>query len=143
MSRNAAFDALFVLGAAATWGGGKRFAESGRRLKTWDKAQQPALFQVEPEEIIQSVDGQLHKRMLHANWIVYHNVGRDQGAVPGAETNDILDALEAALRPPMANARQTLGGLAYRVFVSGNVLKITGDLDGQAMIVVPITLILP
>jgi hypothetical protein len=56
-----------------------------------------------------------------------------------AETsNAILDAIEAAFRPALPGARQTLGGLAYRAFIDGTIHKDNGDLDGQAMLIVPI-----
>jgi hypothetical protein len=142
MNRNAIFGALFAL-TDITWGSSQTFAERGRRLKPWDKAPSPALYQMEGNETILSRDGQLDKRTLRANWIIYHRGGKEQSSTPSDLSNDILDALETALRPPMANARQTLGGLAYRVFIDGQIHKDNGDLDGQALLIVPITIIVP
>lgn len=142
MIRNQVFDALLEL-ADATWGDNERFAERSRRLKMWDKAPAPALYQVEGSETVASIDGQRDTRTLRASWIVYHRGGKDQSATPAETSNAILDALEAAFRPALPGARQTLGGLAYRAFIDGTIHKDNGDLDGQAMLIVPITIILP
>lgn len=142
MSRNAVFDALLAL-SDITWGNGATFVERLRRLKMWDKAPIPSLYQIEGTENVASLDGQLDKRTLRANWIVYHRGGKDQAATPAQVSNDILDALETAFRPTLPGARQTLGGLAYRAFIDGAIHKDNGDLDGQALLIVPITIILP
>ena len=140
--RNQIFDALLALGDVR-WGNDESFVERLRRLKMWDKAPCPALYQVEGTETVASLDGQLDRHSLRANWIVYHRGGKDQAATPAETSNAILDAIEAAFRPPLPGARQTLGGLAYRAFIDGTIHKDNGDLDGQAMLIVPITIILP
>jgi hypothetical protein len=142
MSRNAVFDALLAL-TDITWGSGQQFQERSRRLKMWDKAPAPALYQIEGSESVMSTDGQLDKRTARATWIIYHVAAKDQSATPAQTTNDILDALEAKFRPALPGARQTLGGLAYRAFIDGTIHKDNGDLDGVAQIIVPITIILP
>jgi len=142
MSRNAVFDALLAL-SDVSWGSAEQFAERSRRLKVWDKAPSPSLYQVEAGESVVSIDGQLDKRTVRANWIIYHRGGKDQAATPAETSNAILDALEAKFRPALPGARQTLGGLAYRAFIDGTIHKDNGDLDGQAMLIVPITIILP
>jgi hypothetical protein len=142
MSRNDVFDALLAL-TDITWGSGNTFIERSRRFKLWDKAQVPSLFQVEGTESVMSTDGQLDKRTARANWVIYHRGGNDQAVTPAETTNAILDALEAKFRPTLPGARQTLGGLAYRAFIDGTIHKDNGDLDGQALIIVPITIILP
>ena len=142
MSRNAVFDALLAL-SDVTWGAGEQFQERSRRLKMWDKAPCPSLYQIEGTESVVSTDGQLDKRTARATWIFYHQGGKDQSATPAETTNAILDALEAQFRPTLPGARQTLGGLAYRAFIDGTIHKDNGDLDGTAQIIIPITIILP
>jgi len=140
--RNQVFDALLAL-ADIGWGDDEAFVERSRRLKMWDKAPVPGLYQIEGSETIASLDGQLDKHSLRASWIIYHRGGKDQGATPAETSNAILDAIGAAFRPALPGARQTLGGLAYRAFIDGTIHKDNGDLDGQAMLIVPITVILP
>jgi hypothetical protein len=142
MSRNAVFDALLAL-SNVTWGSGATFVERSRRLKMWDKAPTPSLYQIEGSETVASTDGQFDKRTLRANWIIYHSSGKDQSATPAQTTSDILDTLEALFRPTLPGARQTLGGIAYRAFIDGSIHKDNGDLDGQALLIVPITIIMP
>jgi hypothetical protein len=52
-------------------------------------------------------------------------------------------ASNTAFRPALPGARQTLGGIAYRAFIDGTIHKDNGDLDGTALLIVPITIILP
>lgn len=143
MSRKAIFTALLALAQNVTWGAGEVFDETSRRFKMWDKAPARALYQVELDEEIRSQDGQLDRTTLRANWVIYHRAGKDQSAVPADTTAEILDAIASAIHPTLPGARQTLGGLAYRVFISGKIIKAEGDLDGQTMIVVPITILVP
>jgi hypothetical protein len=143
MSTNDIFDALLALAASITWEGGQTFAETDRRLKLWDKAPAPSLYQVEPDEDIRSQDGQLDRETLNVKWVIYHRAGKDQSTTPSRTTSDILDAVKAAIRPTLPGALQTLGGRVHRTFISGKIIKAEGDLDGQTMIVVPISIIVP
>ena len=57
-----------------------------------------------------------------------------------------MDALDAALAPAGADltlGRCTLGGTAYRCAIDGKPLKDPGDLDGDGLLLVPITIVLP
>jgi hypothetical protein len=36
-----------------------------------------------------------------------------------------------------------LGGLAYHVWVNGKVFKDSGDMDGQGLVLLPISILLP
>jgi hypothetical protein len=142
MSRNAVYDALLALGASINGASFGQIVESGRRLKMWDKAQKPALFQVEPDDNYKSHLGTLTKRSLKVTWVIYHNAGKDQSGTPASVTADILDAIDAIL--PSASGRyQTLGGLVYAAYIDGQIKKFEGDLDGQTIITVPITVLIP
>jgi hypothetical protein len=53
-----------------------------------------------------------------------------------------MDALDAALMAsPVANNRQTLGGLVSHCRVDGAVLKDPGDLDGDGLLWVPLKIL--
>lgn len=142
MSTNAIYDALLALGASISAPSTGPIAESGRRLKLWDRAQKPALFQVEPDDNVTSKLGQLNKRTLEATWVIYHAIGKDQSTTPAAASADLVDAVLAAFVKP-GGYYQTLGGLVTAAYVNGKIRKFEGDLDGQTIIVVPITILVP
>ena len=142
MSTNAIYDALLALGASVTTASTGPMIETGRRLKLFDKAQKPALFQVEPDDNIASKLGQLQRRTLEVTWIIYHSVGKDQSTVPARATADIKDAVLGLF--PTANGRlQTLGGLVVAAYVNGRIRSFEGDIDGQTIITIPLTILVP
>lgn len=152
MRREAVFEALFALVSEGeglpgrvTWNQGQDgFAYTSRRVRPWDDVPaQPALMQAEHEEELAQVSGLPPKRTLKAAWMVYHQAGADSAAIPAIVTNQVLDALEAALAPDDPSGACTLGGLVHHCFLDGKVFKASGDLDGQALVVAPITLLLP
>ena len=70
----------------------------------------------------------------------------DPGTPGATMLNVIMDALDVALAPTGADAalgRLTLAGTAWRCGIEGKVLKDPGDLDGDALLVVPLTVVLP
>jgi hypothetical protein len=103
----------------------------------------PSLYQIEGSETIVSTDDQLDLLTLRASWIIYHRGGKDQSATPAETSSNILDAIENAFRPAFPGLRQTLGDRVYRAYIDGAIHKDNGDLDGQAMLIVPITIVIP
>ena len=144
-SREAIFQALFDLTAYVTWGSPPAgFAYSARRVKHWDDlAAQPALCQAEQGEDVVEVTGRPSITTLTANWLIYHDAGKDPDATPASHTNQILDAVQALFPNGDPDQVQTLGGLVHHCFISGRVFKDPGDLDGQALIIVPIKILIP
>ena len=145
ISREAIFEALFGLTDGLAWGAPPRsFLHRARRVKLWsDLPGQPALCQAEHDETITEVTGLPPKRVFGASWLIYHDAGKDPDAAPANETNQILDAIEALFPTGDPDHVQTLGGLVHHAFISGRVFKDSGDLDGQALIVVPIQMVGP
>ena len=80
---------------------------------------------------------------LGAVWLLYHNVGKDKDAIPATESNAMLDAVDALFSVDDTGFRQTLGGLVYNAQVSGKIIKEHGDIDGQALLIVPIKILVP
>lgn len=144
MIRNAIFEALLDLASGMTWGTPPRsFVYSARRVRLWgDVPGQPALCQAEHDEDIQQTTRLESKTTLNASWLIYQNTGADPTAVPAVENNLILDAVQA-LFPDDPEDVQTLGGLVHYCRISGKVFKDPGDLDGQGLIIVPITILVP
>ena len=144
MTREPIFQALFALGAGATWGEpGRGFAYASRRVRLADDLPAlPALCQAEHEETVERVAGQPPRRILSAAWIVHHTAAGPD-AVAASVNNLILDALEATLPPDSPDGDCTLGGLVAHAWIEGQVFKDPGDLDGRALMIVPIRLLVP
>ena len=140
MSREAIYSALFALAQSMTWGGGKVFINPSRRVRTFSEIKEwPTMSQAEHTENIVPVTNMPSHTTLGAVWLLYHNAGKDKSVTPATESNTILDAV-AALFPTddSMGALQTLGGLVHRVAISGRILKEHGDLEGQALLIVPL-----
>lgn len=157
MNRNQIYAALFALAStgeglpgvpALTWGSGQTILWTSRRVRMFDNLpSKPALCQLEPSETVtRAVRGDPYRFVLDAEWWVFHNDGASSDdAIPTIETNDIVDALQACLAPPAwANdERQTLGGLVHDCYIEGQIVKVAGDIVGEALICVPIKIMVP
>lgn len=152
-NREAIAEALLARLAGVTWvssvdGQVKGFLEVSRRVKLFGDAQQkPSLFLAQGRENIERGPRMLRTATMAFSVIIYHDVGRDIGAIPAKENNAIIDAIEAALNPTMYDQGfpdyNTLGNLVHSCSINGSIQAEPGDLDGEAMIVIPIVLIVP
>ena len=120
-----------------------------RRLKLWSDvppAMRPACFVFEGgAETYTHAEGPVPKRSIAPRLFIYVDA-HDPATVGAALLNTIMDALDAALAPTGADAplgRTTLAGTAYRCAIDGKPLKDPGDLDGDGLLVVPVTIVLP
>jgi hypothetical protein len=130
MSAETIYQALFDLAAGLTWSPGGALAFSARRVKTFeDLPAQPALCQAETDESVTQVTGQPAITTLGASWLIYHQAGKDDDAIPASTTNAILEAVKALL--------------VHKCWIEGRIQKFQGDLDGQTLIVVPIKILVP
>jgi hypothetical protein len=150
MTREPIFAALFALGQTITWTDPQTqrsagFGYTNRRIQTSDQIPAeltPALLQgVGPEEFRVS-PGLPPKRTLSANWLIYYKPNPTPLSTDPL-TNAILDGVEAVFTPDSVNGAVTLGGLVAQAWIEGEVFKAAGDLNDQAMIVVPIKLLIP
>jgi hypothetical protein len=130
----------------------RQFKTISRKVRLFSdvtSSEQPACFQGEHGEQAAQVSGLPYKNILMANWIVYHEFGKDDRTALGAsENNLILGGIRKALEPRIGDPgfydhRNTLGGLVHHCHVSGTIFKDPGDIDGQAMLIVPIKLLVP
>ncbi len=155
-TREDIFSALFALvstgdGGPGTigWGAGETLAYTSRRVRLWDDLPaQPALCQAEHDETFAQATRLPFKRRLTASWLIFHKAGAEPAAVPAQTSNALLDAIEALFTPSpgdpgFPDQRLTLGGLVHHCFIDGKLFKDPGDLDGQGLIIVPITLLVP
>lgn len=144
MIRDPIYQALFALGSSLTWGGGRTFAFASRRVRTFANIPAwPAFCQAEHDENIADRTKMPNKNTLGAIWLIYHNAGKDKDVVPATESNAILDAVDMLFPAEDEGYHQTLGGLVHKATVSGKILKEHGDLDGQALLIVPLKILIP
>jgi hypothetical protein len=145
MDAESIYQALFGLASGLAWPGGGALAFSSRRVKTFeDLPAQPALCQAETEETVVQVTSLQSITTLGASWLIYHQAGKDGGAVPAQTTNAILAAVKALfVDPTEPTFAQTLGGAVHKCWIEGRIQKFQGDLDGQTLIVVPIKILVP
>jgi hypothetical protein len=133
--------ALFDLALTAT-----TFNTSNRRLLLWSKvASFPALFiqSVGTHYPPREVRGLPPKRTITAELWVYTDVGKDPNANPEEALNDIIDALETVIAPPMVGGVQTLGGLVSHAWIEGDIEQFSGVLDGIAKAIIPVKILIP
>ena len=144
ISRDAAIEALVSLVASAySWKSGP-----SRKLKLWSDvppAARPACFVFEGGlESYAWSEGAVPKRVIEPKLFIYLSAKGD--ALGAASLNGVMDALDQAFAltgSDLGCGRNTLGGAAYSCRIDGKVLKDPGDLDGDALLVVPVRIVLP
>lgn len=144
MQREPIYAALFALGQGLSWGQpAQGFAYTARRVRLApDLPASPALCQAEHDETVVQTPGLDPRRTLGAAWMIHHRIA-DPDAAGASVNNAILDAIEAALAPDDASGCCTLGGLVAHCWLEGEVFKDPGDLDGQALLIAPIRVLVP
>lgn len=144
-SRNAVGDAVLALiGTVAA------FKTKQRRFVMWDgipDASRPALMQWEPGDTYtwkNEVEGFISLRYEE---FLYLTPGREAAISPVVDVNDLLDAIDAVLKPttPMDKAlgRLTLNNLVYNCRIDGEVVKISGDVSDISLVVIPVRVLVP
>lgn len=144
-SRESAIEALIDLVAGAfPWKLGP-----ARRLKLWTDVpamNRPACFLFEGGQETYSWSGSAApKRIIEVKLFVYLNA-KDASVSGASLINDVMDALDAAFAlsgGDIALGRKTLGGAVHYCRIDGKTLKDPGDLDGDALLIAPVRLMLP
>lgn len=144
-ARESAISALINLVAGAyPWTLGP-----ARRLKLWSdipSASRPACFLFEGgQETYSWNESALPKRIIEVKLFIYLNA-KDPSIVGAALLNGVMDALDTAFAlsgSDLALGRNTLGGAAFNCKIDGKALKDPGDLDGDALLIVPVKIVLP
>lgn len=120
-----------------------------RRLKLWSDvpaASRPACFVFEGgQETYSWSESACPKRTIEIRLFIYLNA-KDPSVAGAALVNNVLDAIDAAFSlsgSDIVLGRNTLGGSVYHCRIEGKPLKDPGDLDGDALVIVPIKLVLP
>lgn len=121
------------------------FVTKSRRLRHWNDvpaSEQPALFQNQlPQHVEYPGGAPVAKWTLKADLYVYVWDGTE--TTFGADLNAIVDAIEDALEPGLADdGLQTLGGTVYWARITGPIETDEGKLGAQGMAIIPVELIL-
>jgi hypothetical protein len=137
-TRNQVLNAL--LGFVAIPG---TFPTSGRRLIPWTKVPlQPAIFVRHMHEEFQRLPtGMPAKVTMEAEVWIYAQTSSDVPA--DVVLCDLLDLVENALRVPPAAKAQTLGGTVTHCWIEGIADLYPGDLDNQAIGILPVRILVP
>lgn len=126
--------------ASTTW------VTTSRRLKLWNDVppdQQPAAFMTDHDEDYAQPGTNLPpRRFLPAQFWCYARC--DGGLIGSTIVNTMLTGIEAILTPDDKTANiQVLGGKVYYCRIEGKVIKDPGDIDDQALLIVPIKILWP
>ena len=154
VDRSAIKNTLLSLGASATFtssinGATTWVSTPSRRLKLWnnvDPSAQPAMFLVQHREQYERYGVGLVRRYLDMGFWCYA-----RSDVEGTVGDDLLDlmesGLEGALKPDDTTRNElTLGGLVYWCRITredGLFIRDPGDIDGQALLVLPVRILIP
>jgi hypothetical protein len=157
-TREQVFSALFAITARVQWDIGvpgtpalRSFITRTRRIKLFSDVtnkQQPWIGQAEHSETYTKNTTLPYRRVFKAQWMVYHQDGKQPSSEPTILNNLIIDAIENAMAPlpsdpGFLDERNTLSGLVHHCYIDGEVFKDPGDIDNQALIIVPITILVP
>ena len=148
IDREAIYLALLArVWAAYAW---KNPLATARRVKLWGDVpleMRPALYQFEggDETYAWKANNAQPTRTLPANLFVYFDAKAPE-SIGASQINAVMDALDTALQVTGGDiqiGRCTLGGLVYSCRIDGPVFKDPGDLDGDGMLNVPISIVVP
>jgi hypothetical protein len=107
-------------------------------------AQSPCAFLVEMTDDYQRQSPALPPtRHMLADLYLYNDIGDDPNAIPSTPINQMLDALDVALKPTDPSQRLTLNGLVEYVLIEGQIERAMGELTGKAVAAVPLKIVLP
>lgn len=128
-------------GVAMTTG----FLTFGRRFRHWsDVTAQPALFLRDGDEELEYHNIILQRQTIKAEVWIYSRAGDNPDLAPTIALNNLLDAVQSAFEPDSPMERRfTLGGLVEWCRLVGSILKSPGDLDGQAIALADVEIIVP
>jgi hypothetical protein len=110
-----------------------------RRFQSWDVVDVVACPYVIQQQFDEDAQQQAKQMMGLTLWESTVNVwiyfdASNPSAIPDQTYNNIMDALETALKPSSPTRKQTLGGLVINTWIEGKTLYSDGAQDGKAVI---------
>jgi hypothetical protein len=135
-SREAIYSALFSKLQAV-----QGFKTVSRRAKHWsqvNKAQQPAVFQLQKTESAHVTRGLPTRWNMKLDLFVYVTQPNETDS-PAITLNPLIDAIETALKPDAATGECTLGNLVSHCRIEGQIEIYEGVNEGrQTVAIIPI-----
>ena len=141
INREAIYSALWILGSSSA-----SFANANRRLRHWSDVapvEQPALFMSEKggHAVVKALGAPVIWT-LYADFYIYAHCS-DPYAAPATVLNPLIDALERALAPSLANGIQNLGlpNMVQHAYIAGKIDTDEGVLGDQTIAIVPVEIL--
>lgn len=129
-----------IVNGASTWN------SFSQRLRLWGDVpadQQPAAFLVTHREIDEFRNLGVIRRRLELQIWCYARTD-DQLAIGQTFLDSMLMGIEASFAPDdPSNNTLTLGGQVYWCRIEGRIFKDPGDIDNQAMMIIPLVVEMP
>jgi len=147
-TRQQVFTALFNFLTNLPAPTGTRWNTQSQYLTLWDdvpQANQPAWFLYRgPQNFTQKHVFGVQKLLWRVSIFIYFRTDgyKSQNFYPDQITDQILDNLEQLFQTEARDGRQTLGGTVWHCWIEGNIVTDPGLVDGQAVIVCPINILL-
>ena len=129
-SRKAVWNAL---AAMLTTRLGSDVKKVSRRLKGWadtPSANRPAVYISQLTENPEREPGEPQRRVWNGVLTLIVNSASDTEGITSDAIDDLMDLVDAAMKPDQNSGRQTLGGLVRDCRVVGNMPIFEGDIDG-------------
>ena len=130
MTRESIYSALF-----AKLSGISGLVIASRRLKHYSDvspSEQPAMFVTQAAQFVKQTKGLPSQYTLDAKIWVYTN-DPDPTKAPAQAINDIMDQVDAILKPTTPANKQTLGGLVEHCWIDGEIITDEGTLGDQSV----------
>lgn len=150
-TRKSVIDAIYALVKDVS-----PFLSSSRRLRLPSDvpaADRPAICVTSPDEVYGGTSANLSQRTWNYRVFCYFSAAAvdpaatEAGWAPMDIADQIMDALDAAIQQvdgaDIPGGLRTLGGLVQWCQISGNVIKVPGDLNGDGLLIVPLQVRVP
>lgn len=147
-TRSQVFNALFAFIQQVLPPNGGTWRTFSQMLQDWDDtppANQPAIYLHRgPNTFEQKHSFGVTKLSLRASvWVYFRTDGlKTANTYPDQLTDDYLDKFEQLFQTDPLSGPLTLGGLVHHCWIDGTVVFDSGVNDNQAIIVIPITILL-
>lgn len=135
------YSALFTLVSQGT-----EWKTKSRRLIHWADvapADQPALFQAQGSIAARYTQKTPTIWLLDAELYLYAHSNGDWKTSPMTVLNPLIDRIITNLLPSDLTGEQTLGGLVTACRIEGDIATDEGTLGDQAVVIIPVKLLLP
>lgn len=147
-TRSQVFTALFSLIKQLPPPPGMKWQRFSQNLKSWDDTpseEQPCCFL---HRLTQTAEqkhafGVTRWHWTATIWIYFRSDGyKTETTYPDQITDPIIDSIEQLFQTEPLDGRLTLGNLVHHVWIDGTIYSDPGLEDGQAVIIVPISILL-